>query len=87
MPSYFFTVEGRVQLDDLPAENLADDEAARALAQSTADELAKDAHRFHGCRVVARNQSGNIVAEAVISGTAEPGSVLDRLLKLKPPRG
>jgi len=80
MPRYLFSVEDHLKLQDLDGEILADDLAASELANATAHDLARDS-KFDGCRVVARNERREIVAEASID--PEPGSLRDRLNKLR----
>jgi hypothetical protein len=76
MPRYYFTLEQRGRTPVQAAENfaddaeeLADDDAARAVAEQLARDLVKNNNkRRRSCRVVVRNAAHEAVCEIALKG-------------------
>jgi hypothetical protein len=63
MPKYYFSLENGRRLAAEDVENLADDEAACAVAERTARDLTKNNKSPGSYRVVARTADNKVVCE------------------------
>jgi hypothetical protein len=63
MPLYYFHIEDGEPVVDPTPEELADDDAAKVHARQIATDLSRGNHQGAEWRVVAKNQTGEIIAE------------------------
>lgn len=66
MPRYFFSLEDGSKLSEDEGEDLADDEAARAVALEIARDLARNKRNPGDLRVVVKTAEGTVVGEVCL---------------------